>query len=216
MAGEGGCLIPPLPSAGCEFESRGQLEPWFPREAPSPHFFGLRPSCTRYAGGVDDVSFIEAFESGALPNSGFHHRDHVRLTWLYLRRDGPDLGAEHVLDGIRRFASAHGAAHLFHVTLTRFWIRLVQHLIEAFPSVDRFEDLLAVFPLVADKTIIYATTPRPCSGRPKRVACGSSRTCCRSPGALRGGRRFVPGRSPHDPEVTGEVGCGWASTVRRG
>lgn len=104
---------------------------------------------------MDDADFIHAFETGALPNSAFHHRDHVRLTWLYLRRDGPALGADRIENGIRRFAAAQGAAQLFHVTLTRFWIRLVQHLIEAFPTIERFEELLAAFPLVADKTIVY-------------------------------------------------------------
>ena len=88
---------------------------------------------------MDDADFIHAFETGALPNSAFHHRDHVRLTWLYLRRDGPALGADRIENGIRRFAAAQGAAQLFHMTLTRFWIRLVQHLIEAGEPLRRYE-----------------------------------------------------------------------------
>ena len=43
-----------------------------------------------------------AFETGALPNSAFHHRDHIRLAWIYLRRDGPETGAREVIDGIRQ------------------------------------------------------------------------------------------------------------------
>jgi hypothetical protein len=103
---------------------------------------------------MDDAAFLDAFESGALPNSAFHHRDHLRLSWLYLRRDGPDLGPQRIIDGIRHFAAAHGAADRFHVTLTAFWIRLVQHLIEAFPGVECFDDLVAAFPLALDKTIV--------------------------------------------------------------
>jgi len=104
---------------------------------------------------MDDDAFLDGFETGTLPNAAFRHRDHLRLTWLYLRRDGPELGAEHILDGIRRFASIHGAADRFHLTLTRFWIRLVQHLMEAFPTSDSFDDLLAAFPPVMDKAIVY-------------------------------------------------------------
>jgi hypothetical protein len=104
---------------------------------------------------MDDTDFLRAFESAALPNAAFHHRDHVRLAWLYLRRDGPEVGSREVLDGIRHFAAAHGAADRFHETLTRFWIKLVQHLVEVFPSVERFDDLVARFPLLADKTSVY-------------------------------------------------------------
>jgi hypothetical protein len=103
---------------------------------------------------MDDAAFLDAFESGALPNSAFHHRDHLRLSWLYLRRDGPEVGTQRIIDGIRHFATAHGAAERFHVTLTEFWIRFVQHLIEAFPGVDRFDGLLARFPPALDKTIV--------------------------------------------------------------
>jgi len=104
---------------------------------------------------MEDSDFLQAFESATLPNDAFHHRDHVRLAWLYLRRDGPEPGSRAVLEGIRHFAAAHGAADRFHETLTRFWIKLVQHLIEAWPGVERFDDLLARFPLLADKTIVY-------------------------------------------------------------
>jgi hypothetical protein len=104
---------------------------------------------------LEDDEFIRAFETGALPNSAFHHRDHLRLAWLYLRRDGPETGAEEVVDGIRHFATAHGAADRFHETLTRFWVHLVQHMVEAFPSVDRFDNLVAHYPPLADKTIVY-------------------------------------------------------------
>lgn len=104
---------------------------------------------------LGDDEFIRMFESRVLPNSAFHHRDHLRLAWLYLRRDGAEVGARQVLDGIRRFAVAHGAAHLFHETLTRFWVRLIHHVTATFPEVDQFDDLLSRFPPLTDKTIIY-------------------------------------------------------------
>src|ERR1700730_15801778 len=104
---------------------------------------------------LGDEDFLRAFETGAIANTAFHHQDHVRLAWLYLRRDGPEAGAREVIDGIRHFASAHGAADRFHETLTRFWVHLVQHLIEAFPSLDRFDTLLSMHPRLAEKTLVY-------------------------------------------------------------
>jgi hypothetical protein len=103
----------------------------------------------------DDQSFIDAFESGRLPNAAFHHRDHVRLSWLYLRRGGPASGSRAVLDGIRHFAVVHGAADRFHVTLTLFWVKLVQHLIDTYPGAPTFDDLVTHFPRVLDKSLVY-------------------------------------------------------------
>jgi hypothetical protein len=35
--------------------------------------------------------------------------------------------------------------------LTRFWVRLVGHVMGAFPAIDRFDDLVAAWPRIADK-----------------------------------------------------------------
>src|SRR5258707_9904156 len=114
----------------------------------------------------DDDAFLRAFESGALPNSAFHHRDHLRLAWLYLRRDGPELGTARVIDGIRQFAAAHGSADRFHETLTRFWIGLVHHVDETFPGIDRFDDLLTRHPPMADKSLVYRHYSAEAFGKP--------------------------------------------------
>src|SRR5579859_6616759 len=114
----------------------------------------------------EDVGFLRAFESGTLANRNFHHRDHLRLTWLYLRRDGHEIGAARVIDGIRHFAVAHGAAERFHETVTRFWIGLVRHVDEAFPGVDHFDDLLARYPAMADKTLVYRHYSADLLGKP--------------------------------------------------
>jgi len=101
---------------------------------------------------IDYDVFLQGFETGTLPNAAFHHVDHLRLSWLYLRRDGLQ-SARSISSTV--FAAIHGAADRFHLTQTRFWIRLVQHLMEAFPTIERFEDLLDAFPPVMDKAIVY-------------------------------------------------------------
>ena len=104
---------------------------------------------------MQDDAFLQAFESATLPNPSFRHLDHLRLTWLYLRRDGTELGSQRVVDGIRHFAAAHGAANRYHETLTRFWIALVQHVIDAFPRIERFDELVAEYPHMTDKSLVY-------------------------------------------------------------
>ncbi|SOB81141.1 hypothetical protein [Streptomyces sp. 1331.2] len=57
----------------------------------------------------------------------FGHRQHVRLTWLAVRRHGVDAALGLITDGIRRTAAKAGAPQKFHVTMTRAWVELVAH-----------------------------------------------------------------------------------------
>jgi hypothetical protein len=104
---------------------------------------------------MDDNAFLTAFEAGAIPNTAFRHHDHLRLAWLYLRRDGRELGGARIRAGLRRFAMAHGVPHLYHETLTSFWIRLVAHAVETFPAQQRFEELLGCWAGFEDRRAAY-------------------------------------------------------------
>ncbi len=86
---------------------------------------------------MDDAQFLAAFESAAIPNAAFRHHAHLRMAWLYVRRDGPEVGAARIREGIQRFAAAHGLPHLYHETVTGFWTRLMAHAVDAFPELDR-------------------------------------------------------------------------------
>ena len=94
---------------------------------------------------------LETFEACEIENRAFRHRDHLMVAWLYLRRDGPERGAENVMAGIRRFAVAKGVPEKYHHTETLFWIRLMAHVIDAHPSIDDFETMLARVPHLLDK-----------------------------------------------------------------
>src|SRR2546422_685581 len=72
-----------------------------------------------------DEAFVAAFHAHQLSNEGFHHRDHLRLAWVQIRRLGLEQAAEVVTNGIRRFASHHGSAERYNDTMTRFWLRVV-------------------------------------------------------------------------------------------
>ena len=104
---------------------------------------------------MSDDDFVQAFLSGSLPNAQFHHRDHLRLTWLLVRRLGPAARSDAVASGIQRFAAHHGHAEKYHETMTRFWARLVAHLAVARPDLTDFDAFLAAFPHLLDKTLPY-------------------------------------------------------------
>jgi hypothetical protein len=98
---------------------------------------------------MTDTEFLNAFESGTL--APFHHRDHLRMAWLYLQRDG-EVAEASVLAGLRHFAGVKGASGLFHETLTRFWLRLVRHVAETGRAAT-FDEMFAIFPRPTDKSL---------------------------------------------------------------
>jgi hypothetical protein len=74
---------------------------------------------------VNDVEFVARFEDGTLPSEKFHHRDHVRMAWLYLSRY-PLLDAlAKFSSALRRFAAAHGRPNLYHQTITWSYLFLI-------------------------------------------------------------------------------------------
>ena len=102
---------------------------------------------------MSDADFLAAFESASLTES--HHRDHIRMTWLYLRRGGLVVGARRVGRGIERFAAARGATTLYNETLTRLWIRLLAAALAADGGADSFEDFARVRAELLDKEYAF-------------------------------------------------------------
>jgi hypothetical protein len=104
---------------------------------------------------VDDREFLAAFEDCSLPASLFAHRDHVRLAWLYLRRDPLPRALEQFSTGLKRYATSLGAAGKYHETITWALLFLIHERMldretetfEAFladhPSLVSWKDLLS-------------------------------------------------------------------------
>ena len=74
---------------------------------------------------VTDQELIAQFESGSLPPTAFHHTDHVRMAFAYLRQY-PVLNAlERFSTALKQFAKAHGKANLYHQTITWAYLFLI-------------------------------------------------------------------------------------------
>jgi hypothetical protein len=120
---------------------------------------------------MTDEEFVRAFLDRSLSPAGFHHRDHVRLTWLLIRQVGEERAAVAVAEGIRRFAAAHGQPEKYHETLTQFWVRLIAHLYHARPELTTFAAFIDTFPWVLEKELPYRHWRRETLGsRTARVA----------------------------------------------
>ncbi len=70
-----------------------------------------------------DEEIIERFENITLES--FHHADHVRLVWLYLRRYTLAEVLARFPEALKRFATAHGKPDLYHETITWAYIFLI-------------------------------------------------------------------------------------------
>lgn len=75
---------------------------------------------------MTDDEFLANFESGTLPNESFHHRDHVRMAFLYLRRYPPLQALERFSAALARFAASNGKPQLYNETITWAFMFLIR------------------------------------------------------------------------------------------
>jgi hypothetical protein len=74
---------------------------------------------------MGDDEFIAHFEAGTLPESRFHHADHVRLAWLYMQRFGLLEALARFAEGLKRLAAQYGKANRYHETITWAYFFLI-------------------------------------------------------------------------------------------
>lgn len=72
-----------------------------------------------------DEELIRAFEEGRAPAGGFHHLQHVRVAWNYLRIHPLPEALGRFIAGLKRFALAQGAPNLYHETMTVAFVLLI-------------------------------------------------------------------------------------------
>jgi len=93
-----------------------------------------------------DQEFREAFESLKIPNEMFHHREHIRLAWIYSRKFSQEEALTRMVKGIQAFAKHHGAVEKYHHTITLAWMRLVWHAARHSPAAPDFQTFAARHP----------------------------------------------------------------------
>jgi hypothetical protein len=107
---------------------------------------------------MTDDAFVDAFESGTLPPGSFHHRDHVRLTWLYLERYGREQAERRLCEGLRAFAARVGKPGKFDGPLTTGWVEAIDR---ARAGCRSFEDLVERRPELLDSRFVTVAAPAP-------------------------------------------------------
>jgi hypothetical protein len=83
----------------------------------------------------------------------FGHRQHIHLTWLAVRRFGTATAIALVSDGIQRTARYAGAPQKYHATVSRAWVELVGHHVNAGDG-DDFDAFAGRHPALLDKRLL--------------------------------------------------------------
>ena len=82
----------------------------------------------------DEERFVEKFENGDLDE--LDHEAHVRLAYLYLRRDELLIALRRFVDDVKRFAVGKGVPEHYHETVTASYFLLIHERMSATPALD--------------------------------------------------------------------------------
>jgi hypothetical protein len=97
-----------------------------------------------------DLRLREQFEAKTLEHAAFRHREHVRLTWIYLAAEPPAAVEARLCRALLELAASHGVAQRFHHTLTVAWVRIIESARRSQPDMP-FDALAEACPWLLDK-----------------------------------------------------------------
>ena len=106
---------------------------------------------------MDDESLVRAFEAGEVPDGGFHHAEHVRVAWFYVRHHVLPEAIGRFSAGLRHFAERQNKPGLYHATITVAYVLLINERMAATPDANwtdfarRNPDLLLWRPSILDR-----------------------------------------------------------------
>ena len=83
---------------------------------------------------LSESELADGMERCVYPNAQFHHADHLRLAWHYLRAYGGPAASERIGETILRFATSLGHPEKYHATVTLGWMRLVAAALRCTPD----------------------------------------------------------------------------------
>jgi hypothetical protein len=105
---------------------------------------------------MNDEKIIRDFESDALPPDSFHHADHVRVAFAYLRRYPVLEALRKFTSALQRFATARGKPQLYNETITYAYFFLIHERMALHGAGDWQEFSAANPDLLASKNAILS------------------------------------------------------------
>jgi hypothetical protein len=115
---------------------------------------------------MTDEEFLAAFESRTWPHAQWHHREHIKIAYLYLLRYPLDEAIARVRAGIKAFNAANqvpdGPAGGYHETMTQAWMRLVHVTLCEYGPADSADAFYEQQPQLSQKKTLRLFYTRDC------------------------------------------------------
>ena len=103
----------------------------------------------------EDHEFKEQFETCKLPVSGFNHRAHLRLAYIYLTENNDETAYQLMRGSLHGFLEHNGVdLSKFHETITRAWLLAVRHFMEKDSGAESANSFIDCNPKMLDKDIM--------------------------------------------------------------
>lgn len=107
---------------------------------------------------ADDEAFLARFERQAVPSAEWHHREHIRVAYLYIRRYGLEAALPRLREGIQALNKVNGIVDTltygYHETITAAWLRIVDSTIRRQGPGEHSLDFLEKQPHLTQKTLL--------------------------------------------------------------
>lgn len=107
---------------------------------------GTREGCAQ----ISDGELLRRFEDCSLPPEQFQHADHVRLAWIYARRQTAAATIASFDGALRRFTRHHGASDKYHATITWFYLLAIQERVARAPHLQTWREFAGANPDLLD------------------------------------------------------------------
>jgi hypothetical protein len=85
---------------------------------------------------MSDDEIIHQFEAGRVSPESFHHADHVRLAFAYLRQYPALTALDRFSNALRQFAASLGKADRYNETITYAYLFLIREKMAQSPEME--------------------------------------------------------------------------------
>jgi hypothetical protein len=114
---------------------------------------------------LSDGELVRKIEDCTLETE-FHHADHIRLAWIYLRTLPETEAADRMASTLKRYSAHKGKPDRYHHTMTLAWVRLVSAARRATPKTEVFGEFVAAQPHLADQKTLLSHYSQECLDNP--------------------------------------------------